>query len=401
MERIELEKAVKRLIENVSVNIEDEWVDILHSGGRVLSKDVEALHHQPPFDRSPLDGYAVKGADTSHATFDDPIRLEVIDEVCAGRVSDMTLKEGQAIRIMTGGPMPKGSDGVIRQEDTDMGEAVVKIYKGIKTGQNYCFAGEDFKAGEILFETGTLMDAYKIGMLASNGISKVKVKKKLKVGLISTGDELVEPGKALHAGKIYNSNLYTLSARLIELGCDPHVIGTIGDDVNLGMSLIEEHASKVDMIVTTGGVSVGKMDIMHPIYKGLGLERLFWKVNLRPGTPALAGLYNNTLVLSLSGNPSACAITFELLFRPLFSHLKSCKALNLRRVNGFMIEAFNKKSPTRRMIKATMSNGQVELTKGCHSSGVLRSMIGCNCLIDVAAGSDALDIGDEVEIIMF
>jgi len=400
MERIALESAVELLKDQWSGVLESETVSLLEGLGRVLSEDVVAKHHQPPFDRSPLDGYAVRGEDTLGATKEAPVKLTVVDEVCAGHVSEEALKPGMCIRIMTGGPMPEGSNGVIKQEDTDEGMDVVAIYKGIKPNQNYCCAGEDYKAGEVLLKSGELLTAYHIGILASNGITAITVKRKLKVGLMSTGDELMEPGETLKSGKIYNSNLYTLTGRLMELGCEPVVIGTIHDDVDKGMSLIESYVDKVDVIVTTGGVSVGKMDIMHPIFDGLSANRLFWRLELKPGTPALAGTYKDKILLCLSGNPSAAAITFELLFRPLLSRIMGCEEMALKRVTVKMKEAFLKKSPTRRFIKANALGGEVSMTLGNQSSGALKSMIGCNCFIDVPAGGDVLQIGDPVEIVL-
>jgi molybdopterin molybdotransferase len=400
MERIALEAGIKLLIEKNKIELEPVQKPLIEAMGEIIAEDVVAIHHQPPFDRSPLDGYAVRGEDTTHATKEAPVELTVIDEVCAGHVSDRQLESGQAIRIMTGGPMPKGSNGVIKQEDTDEGMTTVKIYKGIKAGQNYCYAGEDYKTDEVLLRAGECLSAYHIGLLASNGITEVPVKRKLRVGLMSTGDELLEPGTPLEAGKIYNSNLYTLKARLIELGCEPVVMGTIHDDVNRGMTLIDDIIDAIDMVVTTGGVSVGKMDIMHPIFEGLGVDRLFWRLQLKPGTPALAGLYEDKLILALSGNPSAAAITFELLFRPLLSHVTTCEDLNVKNIEGIMAVDFLKKSPTRRFIKAYVEGNQVYMTRGNQSSGALKSMIGCNCFIDVEAGADVLKIGDSVKLVL-
>lgn len=399
MERISLEDGVKILTEQCQIRLKGEQLNLIDALGRVISEDVIARHHQPPFDRSPLDGYAIRGEDTTHASKESPTILEVIDEVCAGHVSRNELEAGQCIRIMTGGPMPKGSNAVIRQEDTDEGIDKVKVYKEIKPNQNYCYAGEDYKAGEVLLKAGEYLTAYHIGLLASNGITEVMVKRKLKVGIMSTGDELMEPSEPLTEGKIYNSNLYTLMGRLRELGCEPVIIGTIHDDIEKGMDLISAYAPIVDMIITTGGVSVGKMDIMHPIFEGLNVTRLFWRLKLKPGTPALAGIYNETLLLCLSGNPSAASITFELLFRPLLSTITGCEHFKLRRILAKMSEPFSKKSSTRRFIKAHVLGGEVSMTRGIQSSGVLKSMIGCNGFIDLEAG-ESINSGDYVNVIL-
>lgn len=400
MERISLESAVGLLTEQFQFEVKNERMSLLDALGRVLSEDVNAKHCQPPFDRSPLDGYAVRGEDTLHATEKEPVMLEVVDMVCAGYVSKKILKPGQCIRIMTGGPMPEGSNGVIKQEDTDEGLDTVIIYKGIKPGQNYCYAGEDYKTGDLLLKEGEKLTAYHIGLLASNGITEVAVKSKLKVGLMSTGDELMEPGQLLKPGKIYNSNLYTLIGRLTELGCEPVVMDTIHDDAEKGMELIDKYINKVDMIITTGGVSVGKMDIMHPIFEGLKVKRLFWQLQLKPGTPALAGMHKEKLLLCLSGNPSAAAVTFELLFRPLLSSAMGCDEMALKRITARASEAFLKKSPTRRFIKASIGAGEVSIEAGNQSSGTLKSMVGCNCFIDVPAGGDVVKSGDLVQVVL-
>lgn len=398
MDRISLESAVN-ILKDYKVKLQNEKVTLLNALGRVLAVDVVAKHNQPPFDRSPLDGYAIRGEDTIGATKDTPIKLQVIDEVCAGHQSSKVIETGQSIRIMTGASIPEGSNAVIKQEDTDEGVNIVNIYQEIKPNQNYCYAGEDYKEGETLIVAGELLTAAHIGLLASNGINEVIVLRKLRVGLMSTGDELIEPFEPIVPGKIYNSNIYTLTARLIELGCEPVVIGTIHDNVTKGVSLIQEYTNEVDIIITTGGVSVGKMDIMHPIFHNLNIKPLFWRLKLKPGTPALAGNYNNTLLLCLSGNPSAAAITFELLFRPLLSEITNCNKLNLKRATGKMGENFPKKSPIRRFIKAYIEDGKVYLTKGNHSSGALKSMIGCNCFIDVNVDSK-LEIGQQVNIVL-
>lgn len=400
MERISLESAVELLNQSCRLVNESEEVPLLDSLGRVIAKDVIAQHSQPPFDRSPLDGYAVRAEDTGDAARNSPVVLNVVDMVCAGYVSNKILNPGECIRIMTGGPMPEGSNAVIMQEDTDEGMDSVKVYRGVKPYQNYCYAGEDYKAGEVLIRKGEMLTAYHIGLLASNGITEVAVRNKLRVGIMSTGDELLDPGEKLCPGKIYNSNLYTLAGRITELGCEAVVMGTINDDPEKGMRLIDDNIGKVDMIITTGGVSVGKMDIMHPIFEGLKVRRLFWRLKLKPGTPAMAGIYREKLLLCLSGNPSAAAVTFELLFRPMLSTSMGCDDMALKSVMARMSESFSKKSSTRRFVKAAISGGEVSITGGNQSSGALKSMVGCNCLVDIPENGDIIEHGDMVKVVL-
>lgn len=400
MENISLEHAIELLNMNHGIKTFTEKLPLLKCLGRVLAEDVFANHDQPPFDRSPLDGYAVRGEDLLLATVDTPVALTVVDEVCAGHVSARQLEEGQTIRIMTGGKMPDGSNAVVRQEDTDLAMDVVKVFKRVAPYKNYCYAGEDYKAGTRLMDEGDKLTAYHVGLLASNGIAEVSVKRPLKIGLLSTGDELMEPTEALKDGKIYNSNLYTLSARLMELGCEPLIMGTIQDDVELGVNLIKEFAPRVDMVITTGGVSVGKMDILHPILKELDAKRLFWKITMKPGSPAIASIFNGKLILSLSGNPSAAATTFELFFRSILSTAMKCNELKMKPIKGVMAENFMKRSPNRRLLRAYYKGGQVYLTKGNQSSGALMSMVGCNCFVDIPAGSGKLLAGYDVDVLL-
>lgn len=397
MKKLSLEEAVT-LMKKHPIATQRETVDLLAAAGRVAAVDIEASHDQPPFDRSPLDGYAVMGEDTTGASKAMPRILRVVDEVHAGSCSHKTLESGQAIRIMTGAPMPKGSNGVIRQEDTDEGTEVVQVFKAVHPHSNYCYAGEDYRQGQVLVRKGDLFSAAHIGVLASNGISRVPVIRKPRIGLLSTGSELLNLNQPLSPGKIYNSNLYTLSARLEALGCVPVPLGTIADDAAEGMGRVDDHWGDVDMFITTGGVSVGKMDIMHPIYKGLNVSPLFWRIAIKPGTPVLSGVYKEKLILSLSGNPSAAAVTFELLFRPYLSEALGCDDLDLRWGSGLFCDSYTKESGTRRFIKAREEGGHVWLTQGNQSSGALKAMVGCNCFIDVKE-REVLTKGQKVSIV--
>lgn len=398
MKNIELEHALEMLLQHIDPITEIEDVHLLEAHGRIIGEDIIAPLSQPPFNRSPLDGYAVVGEDTEDATKEQPKKLRVVAEVLAGDYSQRILRSGEAIRIMTGAPMPEGSNAVIRQEDTDEGEETVAIYKGVKPYSNFCYVGEDYKIGDALLYKGQILSAYHIGLLASAGMEKVKVIRKPRIGLLSTGDELKDPGEKLTPGKIYNSNLYTLGVRLKELGCEPLILGTTGDDVNTTIKLIKKYMDEVDMFLTTGGVSVGKKDIMHPVVEGLRAKRLFWRLKLKPGTPALASAYHGKVILSLSGNPSAACITFELLFRDLLAALMSSRELENQVIKATLTGDFIKKSPNRRFLRAHYHKGQVHLITKKHASGVLGSMIGCNCLVDIPAGSEGISNGETVKI---
>lgn len=398
--RIELEEAVSLMEESVCEINEIEEVYLAEADKRVLSEDIYAPVNNPPFDRSPLDGYALIAEDLNGADRDNPVKLKVIDEVFAGGYTEKVLSHGEAVRIMTGAKLPKGCDAVIRQEDTDEGMESVQIYAQLKKHDNYCFEGEDVKKGALLMKKGDVLSYIHIGILSGMGYDKVKVKRNIKAALLVTGDEVDSPGKELAEGKIYDSNMHAFNARLKGLGMDVAVCEIIGDDYKIVGDKIKQIIDEVDIVITTGGVSVGKKDILHETLPYIGAEILYWKVNLKPGTPAMFSIYQGKPILSLSGNPFASLATFELLGRPVLSKMSGNKELMTKKVSAIMDSDFNKASKIRRFIRAYYENGKIRLNSGKHSSGVLSSMIGCNALIDIKAGTEKLSIGDEVDVIL-
>ncbi len=398
--RIELEEAVSIMKESVCEIDETEEVHLEEADGMVLEEDIYAPFNNPPFDRSPLDGYAVIAEDTKNAGRDNPVKLKVIDEVFAGSFSKKTLKCKEAVRIMTGAKLPNGCNAVIKQENTDEGMDIVEIYEELKKHDNYCFEGEDVKKGTLLMKKGDVLTYIHIGILSGMGYVKVKVKRRLKAALLVTGDEVGVPGKPLMEGKIYDSNMHVFNSRLKGLGINVTACEIIGDDYKTVGDKIKEVMDNADIVITTGGVSVGKKDILHEALPYIGAETLYWKVNLKPGTPAMFSLYNDKPVLSLSGNPFASLATFELLGRPVLAKMSGNRRIDTKIVSALMASEFNKSSKVRRFIRAYYENGEVKLNSGKHSSGVLSSMIGCNALIDIKAGTEKLSIGDSVNVIL-
>lgn len=393
-----VEETVRLLQEQVKRIEKKETISLLDGLGRILAEDEISMMDQPPFPRSPLDGYAIRAEDSTGASKEQPVTLDVIGEVCAGEFFEHRLKEGQAVRIMTGAPIPDGANTVIRQENTDYGERKVRIYESLTPWSNYCPRGEDYKKGDVLLSRGTRLDSFSIGILASLGIHKIKVYEKPKIGMISTGDELLLPGTSLGPGKIYDSNLYLLGTRLKELGAEPVFLLHSADDPQGLSELIREKSKEVQMIVTTGGVSVGKKDILHEVIKILPARKLFWKVAVKPGSPTLAAMYENTLLLCLSGNPFGALVNFELLARPVIGALTGDSHWMMKKSKGKMANSFLKKSKGRRMVRGYYEDGQVRIPEKKHASGILSTMAGCNCLIDIEPGNNGLQAGDEVWI---
>ncbi len=397
---IELEEAITLLLKNVKESRATETIPLLDAVGRVVAEDISAPIDNPPFDRSPLDGYTFIAKPSEFATKEEPIKFEIVGEVCAGQVFTEKIGMQQAVRIMTGAPIPCPCDCVVRQEEVKADEHHVWIPMPMKPYENYCFKGEDFKQNTLLISSGSLLTAAHIAALASIGEKNVTVYKKIKVAICSTGDELMDVGQGLAVGKIYNSNLYLLAARLKELGFEPIVLGIVEDHVEAVAKVIRQQSDKFELFLTTGGVSVGKKDIMHEVIERLSAKRLFWRVNMKPGTPILSYIYQEKLCIGLSGNPFAALATFELLVRPVLAKLSRHHEIQYKRVKAVLQNDFPKKSLGRRFIRATYAEGKVYLEANNHSSGSLFSAVGCNAFVDIPPGTPELMHGAEVEVVI-
>ncbi|WP_130868711.1 molybdopterin molybdotransferase MoeA [Intestinimonas massiliensis (ex Afouda et al. 2020)] len=391
---ISLEEAVARMTAPLSP-LGTETLSLEQALGRTLAADVTAPLDQPPFDRSPLDGYALRSADLAGADKEHPAMLQVVGILYAGDEANVSVGPGQAVRIMTGAMLPPGCDCVVPQEQTDRGEPV-KVFVSLKPYQNYVYQGEDYRAGTPLLKAGARLDAAALGMLASAGLTEAEVRRRPKVGLLTTGDEVVDPGTPLPAGKIYGSNQILLAARLTELGFETETAHQ-GDDPAAVAAAMKQLLKSCDVLISTGGVSVGDKDIFHQALPLLGAEQVFWRVDLKPGTPAMYSVYEDKPILSLSGNPFAAFTTFELLARPLLAALAGEEGP--RWGEGVLDTPFPKASPKRRFIRGRYENGHITLPEG-HSSGLLSSLVGCNCLAELPAGSPPAGAGQKVRILL-
>ena len=328
------------------------------------------------------------------------MRLTVVGEECAGDFFAGTVGAGECVRIMTGGAIPKGCDCVVRQEDVrEEGDAIFVPFTS-QPFENYCYAGEDIKKGNLLVRRGQRIRAAQIAVLASEGHADVCVHRRVRSAVASTGDELLQPGEPLRPGKIYNSNLYLLAGRLKELGAEVTVVGSVPDDVERAAEVIASYADRVDLFLTSGGVSVGKKDIMHGVVPALGAERLFWRVCMKPGAPAIAYTRGRMLGIALSGNPFAAYATFELMARPAIARLAGETDVLMPRRRAVLADAFPKPCYGRRFLRARMeADGSVSLPDQ-HASGSLFSAAGCDAFVDVPAGTPPLVAGTEVEVVI-
>ena len=400
---IALEEALEILNKNTKA-LKSEVVSIKDSLKRVLYGDVKSKINNPPFNKSVFDGYAFKSEDSKGTSKENPIELKIVDEIFAGDFSEIEIKSGEAVRIMTGAPIPVGADCVLKQEETERHGDLVKIFKEMKANENISFMGEDIKIGETLIKKGKRLDYADLGIMASSGISEVLVYKKPKVSIISTGDEVCDINSTLKPGKIYDSNLYSLSARIEELGYNVLSMEHVGDNILKIGDAIEKAFEKSDIVFTTGGASVGEKDLMQKVAESIGFEKLFWKIKIKPGSAVVCSKREEKILISLSGNPNAALTTFELLGKSVLKKLEGEEEnINIKREKGVLMDSFNKKSPQRRFLRGNIiydeKGAKVYITQIKSGNGILSSLLNANCLIEIEKGNEGLNRGEVVNII--
>ncbi len=395
--RISLEQALNILMDHVTHG-KTERKTLEDCLGLVLSEDVYALLDMPPFSRSAQDGYALCSKDSIGATGENPVKLKVTGKIYAGDHLDVQVRPGEAVRIMTGAMVPAGADCVLRQEDTDEGEDVVQIYKEVEPGCSICFKGEEYKKGHTLLHEGTKIDAAALAVASGNGIMELPVYRRVKAAVVSSGSEVVEPGTPLTPGKIYNTNTVYMKARLHQLGAQVMMSRTVGDELEIMEDALKEAANQAELVITTGGVSVGQKDLTEEALLSIGAEILFHGIAIKPGMPTLAAEKDGVLFIGLSGNPFSAAIPFEMLTRMVLSEKMSDPSLKLRRETLTAVTGFSKDSRKRRFLRGKAEGKEVWLPDQ-QANGQMRSMVGCNCLIEIPAGSGPVKAGDKVEVL--
>jgi molybdopterin molybdotransferase len=300
---------------------------------------------------------------------------------------------------MTGAPIPEDCDAVIGQEDTDYGESTVNVYISVAPYENYCRQGEDYRRGDILLPDRTHIGPVETGIIGSLGIAEADVYRKPRVLLMSTGDELVMPGSELTPGKIYDSNLFTFEAMLRDWGAEVVVAIHSSDDPEDAVEKITRYAESVDLIITTGGVSVGKKDIMHDVFRIMDVERIFWKIAMKPGMAMLSGIREETLYLALSGNPYAAFADMHLVVRQVICELTGDDHLQMIRGTAVLADSYKKSSPARRFVRAYVQDGVAHIEGHTGGNGDIAPGIGINALLDIPGDSGELRPGDKVSIL--
>ena len=378
-----------------------EPVPLTGSLGRTLAQDIRARAPIPPFAKATMDGYAVKAGDTRPGTNGQSVELAVIDDLPAGRVSRKALGSGQAVRIMTGAPLPKGADAVVMVEDTEKAGTQVKIFRAVAPGDNIGQAGEDLEKGDLILEKGGLIGPAEVGMLAALGLASVRVVRRPKLAVIATGDEIVEPGEKAGPGCIWNSNGYSLLSLALEAGTVASYLG-IARDKTSQLRVKIRKAKDADILVVSGGVSVGDYDLVKEELRGLGVRPVFWQVRIKPGKPTFFGVRGKQLVFGLPGNPTSAMVMFHLFVRPAIDLMLGRKRPGLRSAKAILEEEIAVRPGRTQFLRGGLV-GEGPLLRvepfPDQRSGVLRSMVRSRVLIVVPANSSRIEKGREVEIL--
>jgi len=401
---ISVEEALAKVLGAVHV-LEGRRQPLLESLGQVLAEDIRAGFDVPPLDNSAMDGYAVRYADVSAASPENPVTLSVIDTIAAGAVSRLTVTTGTAARIMTGAPLPAGADTVVPFEETDettRGEVIDRI--GIHRASqaaNVRRAGEDISKGSLVIAAGTRLGPAQLGVLASLGHAEINVIRRPVVAVLATGDELAELGMPLAPGHIYNSNSYSVAALVLRYGGLPRVLGIARDNAD---SLREKLAAArdADMIITSGGVSMGDYDIVKEILAEAG-EINFWQVRMKPGKPLAFGQIGGVPHLGLPGNPVSSMVSFEIFARPALYKMMGRTNLAPRTVQATLADAVGNRDGRRVFTRVVLSgtDGDYHASPaGPQGSGVLTSMIRGNGLAVIPEARDRVEAGERVEVIL-
>ncbi len=383
-----------------------EEIPLRQSLGRVLASDVVATVTMPPWSNSSMDGYAVRSADITSVMTGSAVKLRVVATVAAGGFAPRALKRGEAMRIMTGAPIPKGADSVIRKEDTDEGADRVEIRDARDVWKNIRDAGEDYQRGDLLARRGTPVRPAVVGVLASSGIRSVPVFRRPRVAIISSGNELVDLDDfddVVAGRRIVSTNSYTLEALTRVAGGVPKDLG-IAKDTKASLKRKLDGAAGSDLILTSAGVSVGDLDHTRDVFAELGGSQKFWKVKMRPGAPLAFGLLKDVPWLGLSGNPVSAMVSFELFVRPVLRKMQGHTALFRRTVSVTLEEEVKIGAKLTHFLRACVTRQEdgtlsARLT-GNQSSGALTSMAKANALLIVPEANSVTPKGAQLKALM-
>jgi molybdopterin molybdotransferase len=393
---------MERLIaDRVSPVAETERVPFASARMRVVAADIAAPDNLPPFDNSAVDGYAVCHADLRTG---GETRLTIAGRLIAGRSADVALKSGQAIRIFTGAPMPAGADTVFMQEDTRIEGNTVILPSGLKKGSNRRLAGEDAPAGRVVLPVGTVLDARHIALAAALGLTEIDVRRRLRVAIFSTGDEVVEPGAVRGPATIFDANRYLLGELLARFGALVTDLGILTDDPEKLARALTEASAGHDLVLTSGGVSTGEADYVRDVVEGIG-RLVFWRVGIKPGRPVAMGVIRGAAFVGLPGNPVAVFVTFVRVVRPLLLRLSGARPQKLIPLPVRAAFAYKKKKGRREYVRVslrTRPDGEIEAVKHPQDgAGILTSLTETDGLLEFSEDVTAIEPGAQVGFLSY
>ncbi|MGG3268191.1 gephyrin-like molybdotransferase Glp [Priestia aryabhattai] len=383
-----------------------EHVSITESYGRYLGEDIIADQNVPHFNKSLYDGFAVRAQDCVEVSNEHSVEFEVVGEIGAGSVFEEEVKPFQAVRIMTGAQVPHSCDAVVMLEVTKSYEKEGKTYmalsRPVSKWEHIALKGEETKKGDVLVSKGTRINPGVTAFLATFGYADVAVVKQPVVGVLTTGSELLDVNEPLEPGKIRNSNSYMALAQIVRSGGIPKYLGKLEDDFDRCYEAVKKALEEVDILLTTGGVSVGDYDYLPAIYEKLGANVLFNKIAMRPGSVTTVAERNGQLLFGLSGNPSACYVGFELFVRPIVRSFLHSPAPHLHKTKAVLNGRFKEPNAFTRMVRGEMTDegGRLLVTPvGMDKSGAISSLAAANALIVLPGGEHGYDKGIEVDVL--
>lgn len=403
---ISVSKAVSRTLSEVKI-LKAESISIDECDGRILADDILADHDVPPFDRSPYDGFAIHANHTEGASRDKRAEFKVVAKIAAGEIAEQALNIGEAMRIMTGAPIPEGADAVVMLEHVEEinknSQAFIRIEDEYVSGQNISRKGEDTQKGTVQVKKGTKITPGVKAVLATFGYAKVKVTRRPVVGIYATGTELLDVSDSILPGKIRNSNAYTIISQVREAGGEPRYFGQLVDDFDTCFTAVKESLSKVDVLITTGGASVGDYDYLQEIFQKLEAEICFNKVAMRPGSVTTIAKWQDKTMFALSGNPASCFVGFELFTRPLLKMMMGARNPFLLKATALLEKDFSKPNPYTRFTRAkvTFKDGKLYAgAVGLDKSNAVTPLAHINAFIVLPGGTKGYEKETEVDVLL-
>jgi molybdopterin molybdotransferase len=396
---ITVEEALDKILSRIEP-LGFEKVSLLESLGRGIGEEIDARRDIPPLDNSGMDGYAVRAVDIEKAVRGRSVRLEVIEDLPAGFMARKEIGEGQAIRIMTGAPIPRGADTVVPVEETEKDGAFVLISRFIPSGGHVRRAGEDVKRGDRVVSKGDILHPAEVGMLASLGRSSVSVYQRPTVAILCTGEELVDIDGPLEGAKIVSSNSYTLAAQVKECGAIPIQLGIARDRREEVVERLRQ-GLRADVLISSAGISVGDYDFVKGALNDLGMEMVFWRVAMKPGKPMAFGMIGGKPVFGLPGNPVSSMVSFEQFARPALLKMMGHRQIFRPVIEAVLKENIDAEPGRRHYIRAVVSReaGQYIVTiTGPQGSGILNSMVRANGLVIIPEEGGRVRAGEKVKV---